>query len=278
MMNFKKLDWNESIFTGLPPIVLYEHRLHLVLKEATASIMKTVDLGSNTNSCVLNSLVDYFDQQAQAVASKETGDIYDFTLNGIRLMIRAFHFFKTASRLDNSQDFGSHFSHFQARVVVVAAICILRVCRSGLRAQVDAEIAEELFFEVVRLSRKLSVDKTDLNAMMATIFTQVWSSTQLFKFKDGSVDGLRLLLRGRLSMSLLFDCLWWWRAEFLGKTSPYLEHETGPNSGVNTPMRQEKVDISTESLRLDPESLVTSDMALYPDFWDCEELGNLDWS
>lgn len=75
MINFKKLDWDESIFTGLPHIVLYEHRLHRVLKDTISSIMKTVDLGSNTDSRVLNSLVDYFDQQAQEVTSKEAGDL-----------------------------------------------------------------------------------------------------------------------------------------------------------------------------------------------------------
>lgn len=105
---------------------------------------------------------------------------------------------ETALKLDKSLDFGSHCSHFQARAVVIAAICILRVCRSSLRAQVDTEVAEEMFLEVVHLSRKLSVDKNDLNAIMATIFTQIWSSTQLFRFKDGSVDGLQLLLRGHL--------------------------------------------------------------------------------
>lgn len=126
---------------------------------------------------------------------------------------------ETASRLDKSQDLGSHCSHFQARTIVIAAICILRVCRSGLRAQVDTEIAEEMFFEVVRLSRKLSVDKTDLNAIMATIFTQLWSSTQLFKFKDGSVDGLRLLLRGRLvSQNMLLS--------IFTTNSPFLVYES----------------------------------------------------
>lgn len=75
MMSFGKLDWNELIFNGLPHIVSYEHRLHHALKDATSSIMKTIDLGSNMDSCVLNSLVGYFDQKAYEVTSRESGDL-----------------------------------------------------------------------------------------------------------------------------------------------------------------------------------------------------------
>jgi hypothetical protein len=55
-----------------------------------------------------------------------------------------------------------------------------------------------MFFEFIRMSKKRSIQNNDLDTRTATVLTQLWSSTRVFKFKDGSTDGLRLFLRGRL--------------------------------------------------------------------------------
>ena len=187
-----------------------------------------------------------------------------FTLSSVRLAIRAFHFFsepsiertsgilqtyfistdliEAASSLNESRDFWVHCDMFQARAIALAAVCILRVLRSSLRTQVNSEIGEEMFFNAIRMSKKRSVRNNDLHARNDNILTQLWSSSQVFKFKDGSVDGLRLLLRGRLvsptsnshgcfadhfqGMSVFFDCLWWWRTEFGGTSNPYIEPDS----------------------------------------------------
>ena len=86
----------------------------------------------------------------------------------------------------------------QARAVACAAVCILRIQRSHLRAQVDTQVGEDMYFEAIRIERTHSIQNNDLDARSAIILTQLWSSKRMFKFKDGSVDGLRLLLRGRL--------------------------------------------------------------------------------
>ena len=141
-------------------------------------------------------------------------------LSNARLLIRAFHFFSvpssqrnsgllqtyfiaceligTAVRLDREREWSSHCNQMQARAIGLAAVCILRVLRSNLRPQVDAQLGEEMFFETISISKKRSIRSNDLDARNAIILTQLWSSTRLFQYKDGSVDGLRLLLRGRL--------------------------------------------------------------------------------
>jgi transcriptional regulatory protein LEU3 len=144
-------------------------------------------------------------------------------------MILAFHFFSApsvertsgilqmyfiscdligaASRLDEHRDFANHSTRCQSRVISFAAVCILRVHRSSLREQLNTEIGEAMFFEVIRMTKKRSIQNNDLDARTAIILTQLWSSTRLFKFKDGSIDGLRVLLRGRL-VRLLPILLW----------------------------------------------------------------------
>lgn len=77
-------------------------------------------------------------------------------------------------------------------------MCILRIHRSNMRTQINADFGEEMFFEAIRMSKKRSIQNNDLDARTAVIFTQLWSSTRLFKFRDGEIDGLKLLLRGRL--------------------------------------------------------------------------------
>jgi transcriptional regulatory protein LEU3 len=115
---------------------------------------------------------------------------------------------RLASQLDKSLEFGNYCTAVQSRAISLAAVCILRVHRSNMRTQINTDDGEEMFFEAIRISKKHSIQNNDLDARRAIILTQLWSSTRVFKFKDGSVDGLRLLLRGRLvSSNIIQDAL-----------------------------------------------------------------------
>ncbi|KAH8660473.1 hypothetical protein BX600DRAFT_514078 [Xylariales sp. PMI_506] len=249
-LGVKTIQDNDSILSnGWSTLNLYEYHLHQVQTEAVTVMLRTASsLENSRESNVLDSLIDYYDGQAQIISPGESNrDSACFALNSVRLLIRCFHFFtiardstrsaeifsniysiscdllETGSRLDRDQDLGDYATQFQVRLISLAAICILRVHRSIVRAHVDIEQGEDMFFEAIRLLKKHSIQNNDLEIRLATILTQLWSSTRVFKFKDGTVDGLQLLLRGRLSMSVMFDCLWWWRTEFGGKVHPYVE-------------------------------------------------------
>lgn len=147
-------------------------------------------------------------------------------LVSVRLLIRAFHFFsapnnqrnsgilqtyflaceliETASRLDHSKDFGMYCTIMQSRALALSAMIILRVLRSSLGAQVDADAGENMIFEAIRLAKRRSIRNDDLDAQNATVLTQLWSSNRLFMYKDGTRDGLRLLLRARLVSCKVF--------------------------------------------------------------------------
>jgi transcriptional regulatory protein LEU3 len=104
----------------------------------------------------------------------------------------------TASRLQQTCAFAEHCTYGQARMVGLAAVCILRIVRSDLAQQLDAEQGERGYVEALRFSRSRSVRGSDLDSRNAGILTQLWSCKSLFRFKNGTVDSLRILLRGRL--------------------------------------------------------------------------------
>ncbi|KAH8901824.1 hypothetical protein BR93DRAFT_932662 [Coniochaeta sp. PMI_546] len=292
---------------GLPSTIVYKCRLHRVLTDSFSLILSSTNLLTDKNSDSLNSLLCHFDSEAQSVSCLENDNLDRFTLGSVRLLIRAFHFFsaptgqrttgilqtyyiaceliETASRLDKELEFGHYSDRNQLRAVSLAAMVILRVLRSTLSLQVNAEMGEAMYFEAIRLSKMHSVLNDDLDARNAIILSQLWSSTRTFQFKDGSVDGLRLLLRARLSMSVFFDAHWWWRAEFGGRSNPYLESETSQMA----PMDPETVTQSTVDNQMsdDQDNMtaafttmlpVASSDALLPD-WDWGELGDVgfDW-
>jgi hypothetical protein len=89
-------------------------------------------------------------------------------------------------------------------------------------------------------------------------------------------------------MSVLFDCLWWWRAEFGGKSNPYVESEqerttTSSNTGLT---EMPTATTGHQSMSALPEldainegtlpSLLL-DASEIPD-WNWEEFGDLDFN
>ena len=104
---------------------------------------------------------------------------------------------------------------------LLAACVILRISRSCLASRVDLHAGEKAYFEAIVALRESSLENNDLSARGAMVLAQLWTSTRVFCRDDGVVDGLSVDIRTRLSMGIVFDCFWWWREEFQGKTNPY---------------------------------------------------------
>ena len=110
--------------------------------------------------------------------------------------------------------------------MILAAFIILKISRSYLAGRVDLRSGEKAYFTTIVALRESSLQNDDLYARGAMILTQLWTSTRVFRRPDGVVEGLFLRIRTRLSMGVVFDCFWWWREEFQGKTSPYTDTGT----------------------------------------------------
>ncbi|KIW40065.1 uncharacterized protein PV06_08618 [Exophiala oligosperma] len=214
------LDRNLSVFSDFSPLVAYQYQLHHIHVEAITAILNVMDPVTNKHDHLLNSLVNQFDNEAQRVVCEPEDNLTCHALASVRLLIRAFHFFsapnsqrnsgilqayfiaceviKIASQLDHSSDFGLYCTSMQYRVLALSAVIILRVLRSSLGAQVDADAGESIVFEAIRLARRRSIRNDDLEARNALRLTQLWSSDRAFLYRDGTRDGLRLLLHARL--------------------------------------------------------------------------------
>ena len=157
---------------------------------------------------------------SQAPLSRGLYGLGKFWLNCIRVAIGCYHFFSEsdaardvgilqtyqiscdlidqASRLDKDGDFAYYCPFALARLVTLAAMVVLRVHRSHLAAILDRQKGDQTILKVVEFAKKRILQNNDLDARTVTVVTQLWASTRAFKYKDGTVDGLRLLLRGRL--------------------------------------------------------------------------------
>lgn len=126
---------------------------------------------------------------------------------------------------EQSQPFAvSHYAPiFVAHYSILAAFTILKMSRSHLSATVDASRGRKAYFFVIQLLRNMSVQSGDAFNRVMGILTQLWSSKNVFRKRDGSIDSLTLRCGGRLAMSVVYDCYWWWRWEFAGQVYPYDE-------------------------------------------------------
>lgn len=118
--------------------------------------------------------------------------------------------------------------------VVLAAISILKIQRSEeVSRHLDLDAGQAAFFSVVVTLRELSLQNDDLSSRSSTILANLWNSKEIFTKKNGQADSLACRVRNRLSMGVVFDCLWWWRQEYAGQRDPYQEEGSRMQSECN---------------------------------------------
>lgn len=207
----------------------------------------------------------------------------------------ACEFIELGTRLDDSEDFAIYTTHYFARSIMLAGYIVFRISRCQLRDVVGARNSEDIVFKSIRFSKRRSMQSGDLDARNALILTQLWASDNVFKRKDGSKDSIEILLRSRLvshktysvlttsnffspkEMSVVFDCFWWWRAEFLGQPNPYVE-QSESSRPLHHPNTDNPASPSLETAGLPPgaiapipeDALLPTPMFGYSDFPDWE--------
>jgi transcriptional regulatory protein LEU3 len=184
-----------------------------------------------------------------------------FFLLSVRLHVQCFYFFlprsndnnknlvalytlactvvDTAVELDDTEDITSSATALFSKNLHLAAFSILRITRSHLGESLGLSKGQKAYFSVIQLHRKMSVQHNDLASRATIIFTQLWTSADVFKQADGTTDSLMLCCRTRLAMSVVFDCFWRWRREFAGQSHPYERKDDGnskPRIAVYHPM------------------------------------------
>ncbi|KAF2233648.1 hypothetical protein EV356DRAFT_200261 [Viridothelium virens] len=285
------------------PSWLYRYTLHKIQMSALTTISRNLELLDSDDEPSFDAFINVFDSQIVSTALQEQRDCIYLTQTCARLSTRAFHFFVESDQLkkpgilqvfaiacrlidlyaslDASENFASYSCHYFARMMLLAAYCILRITKSDLRNCIDLQRGEASFFRAVNLAKRRSTQPCDLDSRNALILTQLWTSHRAFRQKDGTLNGLHLHVRSRLSMSVIFDCFWWWRAEFGGQYFPYGDRderelpsaeatEPAPSPALNWPSGGEELH--------DPSSCQLSDLDLQFSAEDIEDFPDWEWA
>ena len=105
------------------------------------------------------------------------------------------------AELDTSGDFAHYATFYHSRALGLAAFVILKLYRSSVELAIDRARGEHCYFAVIRMYRKRSLEinfNADLESKLATILTELWSSSMIFRTNDGNVDSLNVRVRSRL--------------------------------------------------------------------------------
>lgn len=98
------------------------------------------------------------------------------------------------------------------------SICVfLRLQPQMASFQSDHHDLGDSFSTAINLLRQISIEKDDVPDRLATAFTHLWQSSNKSDGSIATVASRHPNVRSRLSMSLFYNCLRWWRVEFGGQ-------------------------------------------------------------
>lgn len=97
--------------------------------------------------------------------------------------------------------------------ILLAGCTLLKLSKSYPPKTFDEEEHTAALFSAINLCKEISVENNDTPAKVSSIMMQLWSSPKVYRNVDGGYC-LALQVDNRLTMSVVFDCLWWWRKLF----------------------------------------------------------------
>jgi hypothetical protein len=110
----------------------------------------------------------------------------------------------------------SYTPYYVYQMMVAAGCTLLKLCKSFFASHIDMEYTKHLFNRTIWAIRGVSVSSNDLPERLAEVLAQMWrlgGTSQRTNLNTDVDDSLRLKVRCRMSMSLLFDSVWRWRED-----------------------------------------------------------------
>ncbi|KAJ5628963.1 Transcription factorfungi [Penicillium lividum] len=164
----------------------------------------------------------------------------DYRERLLSLYVATTSFLETAMNLET--DVGpvlSYTPYYVYQMMVAAGCTLLKMSKSFFAAHIDMEYTKSLFNRTIWAIRSVSASSNDLPERLAEVLAQMWRlGAQRSAASNPDVDdSLRLKVRCRMSMSLLFDSVWRWRedARTRGRNiEAYLKNPTNPDSAADS--------------------------------------------
>lgn len=111
----------------------------------------------------------------------------------------------------------SYTPYYIYQMMVAAGCTLLKLSKSFFAAHIDMEYTKNLFNRAIWAIRGVSVSSNDLPERLAEVLAQMWrlggAAPKAAMSNTDVDDSLRLKVRCRMSMSLLFDSVWRWRED-----------------------------------------------------------------
>ncbi|KAL6832220.1 hypothetical protein V8C40DRAFT_273576 [Trichoderma camerunense] len=128
----------------------------------------------------------------------------------------AYSLIEQCLEMDNQESGFFHYCPFFCyQVFVSAAFIILKVMMNGyFEKLLDIEAGKRLLDAAISSLRKMSVANNDLPGRLSDVIGFFCTLPDPRVISGDSVDALRLRVRIRLSMSIVYDSLWEWRKHF----------------------------------------------------------------
>lgn len=115
--------------------------------------------------------------------------------------------------------------NYTFQMTLAASFTLLRLLRGSFKDYIDVDVGKALFNSVILAVRKMSIANNDLPGRLADVLAQLWAkdaraSKSQARLQSGSEQGnnirqeVQLKVRGRMSMSVMFDSLLEWRKSF----------------------------------------------------------------
>ncbi|KAJ5997007.1 hypothetical protein N7499_006677 [Penicillium canescens] len=134
----------------------------------------------------------------------------------------------------------SYTPYYVYQMMVAAGCTLLKLCKSFFASHIDMDYTKHLFNRTIWAIRGVSASSNDLPERLAEVLAQMWrlgGATQRSNNSTDLDDSLRLKVRCRMSMSLLYDSVWRWREDARTKgrnIEAYLKNPTNPDSTADS--------------------------------------------
>lgn len=136
--------------------------------------------------------------------------------------------------LERRQGSLGHCTNYIMQMTLAAAFTLLKLMTSVFAGfAIPTEESTPLFARTIAAARQMSVKHNDLPQRVAEVVAQLWKRTVRSSGNPTSFMGeplldqsLELKVRCRMSMSLMYDCVWRWRE--------YMQAQNSSNNGDET--------------------------------------------
>ncbi|KAF1998385.1 hypothetical protein P154DRAFT_439355 [Amniculicola lignicola CBS 123094] len=100
-----------------------------------------------------------------------------------------------------------------SQTLISAAFIVLKVIQNDTFVSfIDLDTGRKIFQYSMTAIRHMSVNNNDNPSEMAKVLTFFWKNATKCPVSQPGKEGLQLRVRSRMSMSVVYDCLWRWQA------------------------------------------------------------------